>query len=247
MPIAQTSTPYDRSEEGNAIDGMEQQTARSRPWAEQHTVAAGAGGAGLARLAYRGSVRGRNWPRHHDGCCRFAVAAGAGQLSGGRVLSAKILSLRDSTMAIVEGDMSRPITTKGPCEVGELADSFREMVARLNHNMVRMNILAYTDTITGLPNRTVITHVLALAQRTQKADCAGAIIFIDLDGFKRINDTLGHDAGDELLRQVAARIMCAVCNWGWRIWKPAPIPLANCATRARRARSLRVLPRMNSC
>lgn len=128
----------------------------------------------------------------------------------GRVLSAKILSLRDSTMAIVEGDMSRPVTTKGPCEVGELADSFREMVARLNHNMVRMNILAYTDTITGLPNRTVITHVLALAQRTQKADCAGAIIFIDLDGFKRINDTLGHDAGDELLRQMAARII--VCG-----------------------------------
>lgn len=125
----------------------------------------------------------------------------------GRVLSAKILSLRDSTMAIVAGDMSRPIDTDGPCEVGELADSFRDMVARLNHNMVRMNILAYTDTITGLPNRTVITHVLALAQRTQTAECSGAIIFIDLDGFKRINDTLGHDAGDELLRQVAARII----------------------------------------
>lgn len=124
-----------------------------------------------------------------------------------RKLAGMIRTLRDSTQAIVEGDFSRPIDIDCACEVGGLADSFRAMVARLNNNMLRMNVLAYTDPITGLPNRTVITHILSLAQKNRNEPCAGAMIFIDLDGFKRVNDTLGHDAGDELLRQVAARII----------------------------------------
>lgn len=124
-----------------------------------------------------------------------------------RKLAGMIRTLRDSTQAIVEGDLSRPIDIDCACEVGGLADSFRAMVARLNNNMLRMNVLAYTDPITGLPNRTVITHILSLAQKNGGQACAAAMIFIDLDGFKRVNDTLGHDAGDELLRQVAARII----------------------------------------
>lgn len=124
-----------------------------------------------------------------------------------RKLTGMIIALRDSTQAIVAGDLSRPIDIDCACEMGGLADSFRAMVARLNHNMLRMNVLAYTDTVTGLPNRTVVNHVLALAQKEMAGHYAGAILFIDLDGFKRINDTLGHDAGDELLRQVAARII----------------------------------------
>ncbi|NKI99854.1 EAL domain-containing protein [Novosphingobium sp. SG707] len=124
-----------------------------------------------------------------------------------RKLAGMIRTLRDNTQAIVEGDFSRPIDIDCACEVGGLADSFRAMVARLNNNMLRMNVLAYTDPITGLPNRTVITHILSLAQKNRNEPCAGAMIFIDLDGFKRVNDTLGHDAGDELLRQVAARII----------------------------------------
>jgi two-component system CheB/CheR fusion protein len=69
-----------------------------------------------------------------------------------------------------------------------------------------MNVLAYTDAVTGLPNRAVITHIFSLAQQ-QPAELRGAMVFIDLDGFKRVNDTLGHDAGDDLLRQVAQRIV----------------------------------------
>ena len=122
-------------------------------------------------------------------------------------LAGMIRALRTSTQAIVDGDFDRPVDIDCACEVGGLADSFRAMVSRLNSNILRMNVLAYTDAVTGLPNRAVITHIFGLAQSIRPDECAAAMIFIDLDGFKRINDTLGHDAGDELLRQVAQRII----------------------------------------
>lgn len=122
-------------------------------------------------------------------------------------LTGMIRALRVSTQALVAGDFDRPVDIDCACEVGGLADSFRAMVSRLNSNIVRMNVLAYTDAVTGLPNRSVITHIFGLAQKVQSENCAAALIFIDLDGFKRVNDTLGHDAGDELLRQVAQRII----------------------------------------
>jgi len=123
-------------------------------------------------------------------------------------LTGTIRELNKSTDAIAAGDFDRPVDVDCACEVGSLADSFRAMVDRLNSNIVRINTLAYTDAVTGLPNRAVVSHVLELAARMRgSADCKGALMFIDLDGFKRINDTLGHDGGDELLRQVSQRII----------------------------------------
>ena len=67
--------------------------------------------------------------------------------------------------------------------------------------------LAYHDVLTGLPNRAMfnrhLSHAIAQAQRHEKKL---AVLFIDLDRFKIINDTLGHDAGDLLLQEVARRI-----------------------------------------
>lgn len=123
-------------------------------------------------------------------------------------LSGSIVALRRSTEAIAAGDMNQPVEIDCACEVGGLADSFRKMVARLNANIFRMNVLAHTDMVTGLPNRVVINHILALpAMQGVQGDCHGALFFIDLDGFKAVNDTYGHKAGDELLRQVSQRIV----------------------------------------
>ncbi len=71
--------------------------------------------------------------------------------------------------------------------------------------------LAYTDTLTGLPNRRLfqdrLEHAIALAHRT---GLYGAILFLDLDNFKTLNDTKGHGAGDLLLIEVAKRLRACV-------------------------------------
>ena len=70
---------------------------------------------------------------------------------------------------------------------------------------------AMRDPLTGLPNRSVFFE--RLAEATERARHAGtrlAVLFMDLDGFKHVNDTLGHDVGDELLRAVAGRLAGAV-------------------------------------
>ncbi len=86
--------------------------------------------------------------------------------------------------------------------VAALSDisAIRRAEAQLNH-------LAHHDPLTGLPNRLLfndrLDHTLARAQR--EAGCC-AILFFDLDGFKVINDTLGHSSGDLLLQTIAARL-----------------------------------------
>ena len=70
----------------------------------------------------------------------------------------------------------------------------------------RLHHLAYYDALTGLPNRTLLTKLvdqaLMVAQRNESSGC---VLFIDLNRFKWINDTLGRRIGDELLRQVSLR------------------------------------------
>ena len=71
--------------------------------------------------------------------------------------------------------------------------------------------LAFHDVLTGLPNRRLLLDRLAMAiTSTVRAGKHGALLFIDLDNFKDLNDTLGHDRGDELLQQVAQRLQSAL-------------------------------------
>ena len=71
----------------------------------------------------------------------------------------------------------------------------------------RLNQLAFYDSLTGLPNRALfidrLGHTLDNARRYNHK---GALLFIDLDNFKRINDTLGHTIGDDLLKAIAGRL-----------------------------------------
>jgi diguanylate cyclase (GGDEF)-like protein len=92
-------------------------------------------------------------------------------------------------------------------ELGDLERAFARMadaLARHDQDILRM---AYTDPLTGLANRLAFRE--RLEQRLVAARAAGrslTLLFIDLDDFKRINDSLGHDAGDQVLEQVATRL-----------------------------------------
>jgi diguanylate cyclase (GGDEF)-like protein len=71
--------------------------------------------------------------------------------------------------------------------------------------------LAYYDALTGLPNRTLFTDRLTLAiARAQRYGGMVAVMFLDLDGFKSVNDTLGHAGGDALLKSVGRRLLQCV-------------------------------------
>jgi diguanylate cyclase (GGDEF)-like protein/PAS domain S-box-containing protein len=71
--------------------------------------------------------------------------------------------------------------------------------------------LAFYDVLTGLPNRRLLLDRLQWALATSARDrSAGALLFIDLDNFKDLNDTQGHDVGDSLLQQVANRLVASV-------------------------------------
>ena len=90
----------------------------------------------------------------------------------------------------------------GPCHIAVFSDVGRQEQVR-----ERLHHLAYYDALTGLPNRQLfndrLQQVVVLAQREKRG---AALLFLDLDRFKEINDTLGHGVGDGVLKAIANRI-----------------------------------------
>ncbi len=75
----------------------------------------------------------------------------------------------------------------------------------------RIEFLAHHDVLTGLPNRALLSDRLAQAMRRAERNSEKlALLFLDLDGFKQVNDTWGHDMGDALLQQAAQRLSACV-------------------------------------
>lgn len=117
------------------------------------------------------------------------------------------ISLLDAAAGkLADGQLaSVPVTSQD--ELGRLAATFNRMSSDIVEREKRITQLAFNDLLTGLPNRANfnqhIDHQLRLVDRR-----GGhlALLCMDLDNFKSINDTLGHPTGDELLRRIAGRL-----------------------------------------
>jgi len=99
-------------------------------------------------------------------------------------------------------------------ELGALMRSFDQMARTIQNQDQSIRKLAFQDALTGLPNRLMFRELLdeTLMDYAETARPLG-LMFIDIDNFKRINDTLGHDAGDDVLIEIAKRLQAsAECN-----------------------------------
>ncbi len=115
--------------------------------------------------------------------------------------------LRDLSKEIGRGNWEIKSGVNSKDEIGDLATDFEEMAINLQRSNEQVRYLAYHDSLTGLPNRAMfkeyLTREVARAKRNQQRL---ALLFLDIDDFKRVNDTLGHQAGDILLQEVAERL-----------------------------------------
>jgi diguanylate cyclase (GGDEF)-like protein len=145
----------------------------------------------------------------------LTVASISASIIGSIVLARRITQplaeLTQFAKRVRDGDYSGRIELTRGDEIAALATSFNHMLEGIAAREAEVLRLAYEDTLTGLPNRAMFNNLLAQAvQAYRQADTPVSVLVMDLNRFKYINDTLGHDAGDLLLREVARRLRNAV-------------------------------------
>ncbi len=111
----------------------------------------------------------------------------------------------------VLGEQDGLLILKKPFDTMEVLQLAHALTRKweLNHEIEgKLNRLAYYDSLTGLPNRTLFADRLRQTmERARRYEHTVALLYIDLDNFKRINDTLGHAIGDELLKLTSRRLL----------------------------------------
>lgn len=149
----------------------------------------------VASLEFRNLVHMEDWAQLQRGF-EDAIAAPGQQVPAVR---ARIRDF-EGRWRDMEGTFTAMLSVPG---VNGVVLSLRDLT-QLKAAQSELHRLAFYDPLTGLANRQLfrdrLNHVISRSRRTGEG---AALMFLDLDGFKRINDTLGHDAGDELLCQVA--------------------------------------------
>lgn len=124
----------------------------------------------------------------------------------GRIMSASVDRLVDGAAGFADGDREHRIDVRVPPELRRVADEFNRMIARIRESEAALSELARRDGLTRLLNRRAFDEALAgMYAQMRRTGEAGALITMDIDLFKRVNDTYGHSAGDEVLRVIAGR------------------------------------------
>lgn len=144
-------------------------------------------------------------------------------------IRARIAALLDAAGRVQGGDLAARTGLAGSNdEIGRLARAFDDMTQALQQHEVELQAAlklvqeqAIHDPLTGLYNRRQMEELLAHEfLRAQRSGAPFAVVMVDIDHFKRINDNYGHESGDEVLRQVAALLGNAVrrsdivCRYG---------------------------------
>jgi diguanylate cyclase (GGDEF)-like protein len=141
----------------------------------------------------------------------FLIVAGTLVLVGGLGYALGLFIVRPldrltkAASKVAAGDLDVDLTSARGGEVGYLTEVFNDMIVRLRESRQELERMSVTDALTGLNNRRRMTEVLQNETlRSQRLKHAFSVLMADVDHFKAYNDTHGHPAGDELLKQVAA-------------------------------------------
>jgi diguanylate cyclase (GGDEF)-like protein len=136
-----------------------------------------------------------------------SIAAG---LLGRRVyrsITTPLALLEKAATQFGSDELSHRISVTGDDELARVSRAFNDMAGKLQRSTDELHSQARHDPLTGLPNRTLfierMEHAIARSDRSGKNF---SVLYLDLDGFKAVNDTFGHEAGDELLATVSKRL-----------------------------------------
>lgn len=146
-----------------------------------------------------------------DGALHQALAIGAALFLLGallslwlaRLIARPLLVLAEAAHHIAQGDYTTAIDATDGDELGTLAQAFGRMSQAIASREKQIASLAFDDQLTGLPNRLRLSQ--SLVQEIGRGE-PFAVVMIDIDRFKYINDYLGYGAGDSALKSIAARL-----------------------------------------
>lgn len=126
-----------------------------------------------------------------------------------KVVLSRIMKLTTNLAGIRNSkDLSSRVPISGKDELSRLEIEFNSMMGALEKSQHKIRHQAYHDALTDLPNRFLFNdHLEQTLKNAEKNSTMAAVIFIDLDRFKQINDTLGHDVGDVLLQAASETLI----------------------------------------
>jgi diguanylate cyclase (GGDEF)-like protein len=124
-----------------------------------------------------------------------------------RSITTPLKSLEQAAIQLGHEDLSHRVEVRGHDELASVGNAFNSMADKLQRSRNELHHQALHDPLTGLPNRALFMEQLEHAiARSRRRGTPVSVLFLDLDGFKAVNDTLGHEAGDEVLVGVAERL-----------------------------------------